>query len=266
MVSAVETYLREINDFDLLSASEEQDLGRRVQAGDLSAREHMISSNLRLVVSIAKSYAKRGLPLMDLIEEGNMGLIKAVEKFDPEEGCRFSTYATWWIKQSIRRALTSCVKTVRIPSYMMELMARWKTTALDLEGSLGRQPELAEVAQALDIQPSEMKSVKRAIKTAAALDQVVSIDSSAFTLDQLGDDGQPSPDTQCLRQSELASLNEVLETMDEAEKTIIKLRYGFDQQEPMKLKAIGEIVGMSRDRVKQVEVRVLQNLNQILGH
>jgi RNA polymerase primary sigma factor len=134
----LETYLQEINEVPLLTAQEELALGRRIQSGDLAAREHMIRANLRLVVSVAKLYAERGLALQDLIAEGNIGLMKAAEKFDPTAGCRFSTYGTWWIKQSIRRALTNTVKSVRVPSYMSELISRWRIVSQELAYLLGR--------------------------------------------------------------------------------------------------------------------------------
>ena len=134
----LDIYLSEINEVPLLTAKQEIELAKRIQRGDMAAREHMIRANLRLVVSIAKNYVNRGLAFMDLIEEGNIGLVRAVEKFDPAAGCRFSTYATWWIKQGIRRALVNTVKTVRVPSYMAELVSRWKATAMELGYKLGR--------------------------------------------------------------------------------------------------------------------------------
>jgi len=147
----LETYLQEINEVPLLSAEEELALGHRIKNGDLQAREHMIRANLRLVVSVAKMYTDRGLALQDLIAEGNIGLMKAAEKFDPSAGCRFSTYGTWWIKQAIRRALTNTVKPVRVPSYMSELITRWRVVSQELGYLLGRAPSVEEVAEELGI-------------------------------------------------------------------------------------------------------------------
>ncbi|MCB9833516.1 MAG: sigma-70 family RNA polymerase sigma factor [Planctomycetes bacterium] len=264
--SVIETYLSEINTIPLLDAEAEIELGRRIRQGDFSARERMIESNLRLVVSIAKIYVNRGLPFSDLIEEGNLGLMKAVEKFDPEEGCRFSTYATWWIKQSIRKALTNSVKTVRIPSYMLELIARWKTASLELQAQLGRQPELDEIGQALDLAPSERKSMRRAITTTQTLDQVVSLDTDTGSFEMIQDLQRQTPENEALEKHERRRLLQLLDELDEKERTILKLRYGFGDQEPMTLREIGQIVGMTRERVRQVELRCLDRLNAILNN
>jgi RNA polymerase primary sigma factor len=152
----LETYLQEINEVPLLSAEQEQQLGRRIQNGDLAAREHLVRANLRLVVSIAKMYSDRGLSLQDLIAEGNIGLLKAAEKFDPNAGCRFSTYGSWWIKQAIRRALTNTLQSVRVPGYMAELISRWRVVGRELAFRLGRPPSVEEVARELGI-PSESR-------------------------------------------------------------------------------------------------------------
>src|SRR5262252_4317372 len=159
----LETYLVEINEVPLLTAEEERELGKRIQSGDLQARERMIRANLRLVVSVAKMYTDRGLSLQDLIAEGNIGLMKAAEKFDPGAGCRFSTYGTWWIKQSIRRALTNTVKQVRVPSYMAELISRWRVVSLELTYILGRAPTVEEVASELEIPEESWPLLKRTL-------------------------------------------------------------------------------------------------------
>ena len=263
--SAIETYLTEINRIPLLNAAEEIELGLAIREGDFQARERMIQSNLRLVVSIAKAYVSRGLAFADLIEEGNLGLMRAVEKFNPDEGCRFSTYATWWIKQSIRKALTNSIKTVRIPSYMMELISRWKSAALELGEVLGRQPLFEEVSENLALGPSEINSMRRAVNTAMVLDQMVSLDVNSPVSQEIKD--LPGlPDDEVLRQSELYLLQDLLGDMDEKEATILRLRYGFSGAEPMTLKAIGKIVGMTRERVRQVELRCLKRLYQILNN
>src|SRR5262245_7147266 len=182
--STLETYLQEINQVSLLKPEEEMDLGRRVRAGDAAARERMIRANLRLVVSIAKNYVNRGLSFMDLIEEGNLGLLKAVERFDPGEECRFSTYATWWIKQAIRRSLINTAKTIRIPSYMVETIARWKHAQMELTFKLGRAPTHAEIATEMDLPPESWSLVKRAIRTSSASGQASNLEAMLVSKDQ----------------------------------------------------------------------------------
>ncbi|MBI3097114.1 MAG: sigma-70 family RNA polymerase sigma factor, partial [Planctomycetes bacterium] len=161
--TAVETYLRDVKEVPLLTAAEEVDLARRIKKRDRRARERMIRANLRLVVSVAKMFANRGLPLLDLIEEGNLGLLKAVDRFDPRRKCRFSTYATWWIKQAVRRALANTAKTVRIPSYMVEMIADWKTTNAALTQKLGRKPQQTEVRRAMRISEEQFEILRKAI-------------------------------------------------------------------------------------------------------
>ena len=161
----LDTYLADINEVALLTPEQEIELSERVQRGDLEAREHMIRANLRLVVSIAKNYVNRGLAFMDLIEEGNIGLMKAVEKFDHKAGCRFSTYATWWIKQGIRRSLVNSVKTVRVPSYMSEIVSRWKATAMELNYRLGRQATTGEIAEELELPENNWDVVRDTVQT-----------------------------------------------------------------------------------------------------
>ena len=165
---SVQQYLSEINQFDLLTAEQERELSTRATAGDKEARDQMIKANLRLVVSIAKDYTRRGLSLLDLVEEGNLGLLRAVEGYRPEEGFRFSTYATWWIKQAVRRALTNTVKTIRIPAYMVEMIARLKTISAELEAKLSRQASIEEIAEAMELPPEKVGMIKRAIRAGAA--------------------------------------------------------------------------------------------------
>lgn len=259
--SELDTYLREINEVALLSAEEEIDLAEKVQHGDLGAREHFIRANLRLVVSIAKKYANRGLSFMDLIEEGNIGLMKAVERFDPKAGCRFSTYATWWIKQAIRRALISTVKTVRVPSYMVEIVSKWRSMAMELGFYLGRQPTPSEIAQLIEIPIENKNLVNRTVQTSSGPQGIVSLDLLPGAEEAIPDSEGAQPEKNILDQSEIEHMHSMLEGMDELEAEILRLRYGLNSSgEGLTLKAIGENLGMSREMVRQIEKQAIRRL------
>lgn len=261
----LETYLQEINEVPLLTAPEEKELGVRVQAGDMEAREHLIRANLRLVVSIAKMYNDRGLNLQDLIAEGNIGLMKAAEKFDPDAGCRFSTYGTWWIKQSIRRALTNTVKSVRVPGYMNEMMSKWRTVANELRYMLGRMPTVEEVALELEIPKESWPLLKRTIESNQA--GQVSLDVMTQTQDTVEDEKAKDPEDTTIQNDLLERLSELLNVIDEREATILRLRYGLGDgaEDPMTLKEIGKIVGLTRERVRQIERDALKKLYEVMA-
>jgi RNA polymerase primary sigma factor len=262
----LETYLQEINEVPLLNAEQELELGRRIQSGDLEAREHMIRANLRLVVSVAKMYTERGLTLQDLIAEGNIGLMKAAEKFDPAAGCRFSTYGTWWIKQSIRRALTNTVKSVRVPSYMSELISRWRVVSQELAYLLGRAPSVEEIAEELGIPEENWPLLKRTI-TVSGMGPQVSLDVLTAGHDTVEDVGAVAPDEQLLNADLVAKLGQVLDLIDEREATILRLRYGLGTAdgETMTLKEIGKVVGLTRERVRQIEQEALRKLYGVMA-
>lgn len=261
----LETYLQEINEVPLLTAEEERELGTRIQQGDLAAREHLIRANLRLVVSVAKIYSDRGLNLQDLIAEGNVGLMKAAEKFDPEAGCRFSTYGTWWIKQSIRRALTNTVKSVRVPSYMNELISKWKVVSRELAYMLGRQPTVEEVAEELGIPRNNWPLLKRTI-IVSGMGPSVSLDVLSQNQDTVEDATTKTPDEELSTNDLLKKLSELLDVIDEREATILRLRYGLgDGAEPMTLKEIGKVIGLTRERVRQIEQDALRKLYGVMS-
>ncbi len=263
--STLQIYLEEINDAALLTAEEEKALARRIiEHNDPMARDRMIRSNLRLVVNIAKKYGNRGMPLADLIEEGNLGLMRAVEGFDPEQGSRFSTYASWWIKQSIKRALINSVQPIHIPAYMVEMIARWKQASLELQERLGRSPNLEEMAQALEVPARKVKIIRRAVKAFSSPSQAPSSDDNLSLNELLEDEKTPRPDEVVFNQDELATIKRLLDLIDAREAEILRLRYGLNREEPMTLKEIGKCVGLTRERVRQIEKETLGKLNFIL--
>jgi len=257
----IEIYLKEINRVRLLTADEEKALAIEVQAGCPESRDKLALANLRLVVSIAKRYMNRGLSLLDLIEEGNVGLLRAVEKFDPDANCRFSTYATWWIKQSIRRALTNTVKTVRIPSYMVELMSRWQQTTDQLLLQLGREPTAEEITEAMDIKADSANAIQGAMNTASRYTQSFSTDDQAGKLAEvIIDPNSPDPRDTHLRATELTRMMRYLEDLDERQQKILRMRFGLGYDDSMTLKEIGNELGLTRERVRQIQNEALTRL------
>ena len=261
----LDTYLSDINEVPLLTAQEEIQLSKRVRRGDADAREHMIRANLRLVVSIAKNYVNRGLQFMDLIEEGNIGLMKAVEKFDPKAGCRFSTYATWWIKQGIRRSLVNTVKTVRVPSYMSEIVSRWKATAMELNYRLGRPATTGEIAEQLELPESNWDVVRDTVQSSSSPVYSMNDEGGASFADVIEDTNTPSPEETILEAMEIGRMHELLEKLDTREARILRLRFGLGNNEPMTLKAIGKRFGLTRERVRQMEKQALAKLGEVMS-
>lgn len=263
--SGLHLYLKQIHQSPLLTAQEEKMLGRRiVNENDPAARERMVRSNLRLVVNIAKNYVHRGLSLPDLIEEGNIGLLKAVEGFDPENGSRFSTYASWWIKQAIKRALINSVQPIHIPAYMVEMMGRLRYAMRELEEKLGRLPSIDELSAHMKMSPKKLKIIKKAVKAYNSPTQSGSADGELTINELVADTNNPGPAELVRDNDELKQLAGLLETIDDRAAKILKLRYGLEGEDPMTLKQIGERIGLTRERVRQIEHEALGHLRDAM--
>jgi RNA polymerase primary sigma factor len=256
----LETYLREINETSLLTADEEQELAVRIGNGDVRARDRMVRANLRLVVNIARGYAGKGLSLQDLIEEGNLGLLRAVEGFDPSMGTRFSTYASYWIKQSIKRALINSAKTIRIPAYMVELLSKWRRANARLTEELGRTPTAEEIARVLGLPKKKLPIIKKAIRIYNSTPQTDQADAGWSLGEMIMDERMKSPEDELLEHDVLKHVLEMLETMDSREATVLRMRFGLDDMQPHTLKEIGEQLGLTRERVRQIETEALGKL------
>jgi RNA polymerase primary sigma factor len=258
-------YLRQINETPLLTVEEERDLAYRIAGGDAAARDHLVRANLRLVVNIARNYQGKGLDLHDLIAEGNLGLLRAAEAFDASMNTRFSTYAVYWVKQSIRRALINSARTIRLPAYMMQLLTEWRRATTKLHEEFGRPPTEEEVSALLGLSPRKFRLIKKAIRIHNALPHGdVEEDVRPFD-DMVADSRSLAPDAGLLHHDELQEVLRLVEQLDFREKTVLRLRFGLDGEEPKTLKEIGERLGLTRERVRQIEREALALLHEKLG-
>jgi RNA polymerase primary sigma factor len=259
--SPLQIYLHDINDTPLLSADEERELAERVAMGDPYAREHMVKANLRLVVNIARGYLGKGLSLEDLIEEGNLGLMRAVEGFDGMMDTRFSTYASYWIKQSIRRAVMNNGKPIRLPAYMVSLLSKWKRAQSVLADRLGRQPTPEEIGKALRLSKRKIGIVAKAIRVNNLVPHSETPSDEGPVLDDvLTDDRSKAPEDQLIESDDLDRIFERIGELDDREATVIRMRFGLDSYDPMTLREVGENLGLTRERVRQLENQALQKL------
>ncbi|MHC4234559.1 MAG: sigma-70 family RNA polymerase sigma factor, partial [Planctomycetota bacterium] len=286
--AGLQVYLRQINKAPLLTAEDEKELALTIRrATEMAerfvqgkcglvekecaeeeatlARERMVKSNLRLVVNIAKKYAKRGMPLNDLIEEGNLGLIRAVEGFDPDHDTRFSTYASWWIKQAIKRSLINSVQPIHIPAYMVEMIARWRQARDQFQEEHGRQPSLEELSETMVLPERKVRIIRRAVKALASASQVPDSDEGLALSELLADQKTPGPEEALYSESEAEKIHNLLDRIDQREATILRLRFGLGDGEAMTLKEIGAKVGLTRERVRQIEGEALRKLNELFS-
>jgi RNA polymerase primary sigma factor len=258
----LETYLREINETALLTAEEELTLAVQIGQGDARARDRMVRANLRLVVNIARGYTGKGLSLPDLIEEGNLGLLRAVEGFDPSMGTRFSTYASYWIKQSIKRALINSAKTIRIPAYMVELLSKWRRVNARLTEELGRTPTPEEIARVLGLPRKKLPIIKKAIRIYNSTPQTDQAEAGWSLGEMVMDERMKTPEDELVEHDVLRNVLEMLAEMDQREATVLRMRFGLDNLEPHTLKEIGEQLGLTRERVRQIETEALGKLGE----
>ena len=263
--SPLETYLREINETSLLSADDEHELAIAIGAGDNQARNRMVRANLRLVVNIARGYTGKGLSLQDLIEEGNLGLLRAVEGFDPAIGTRFSTYASYWIKQSIKRALINSAKTIRIPAYMVELLSKWRRATTRLADELGRTPTPEEIARVLGLPRKKLPIIKKAIRIYNLTPQTDQAEAGWSLGEMIMDERMQTPEDALVENDNLIHVLRQLEVMDQREATVLRMRFGLDGHAPRTLKEIGETLGLTRERVRQIETEALNKLGESLN-
>ncbi len=262
--SPLRTYLDQIGKTPLLTLEQETALARRVLKGDEAARQHMIQANLRLVVRIAKDYDDFGLPLMDLISEGNFGLIKAIERFDPDKGGKLSTYAAWWIKQAIKRALASNGKTIRLPVHMVDRIGQMRRTTHRLAAELGREPHNDEIAQAMDIPIAKVVHMKSVANRAASLDQPVGEEGDATLGDLVKDESERTPFDSLRTKSDLSEIAELLAQLDQREADIMVLRFGLNGESPLTLEEVGVHFKLTRERVRQLQQSALMKLRRVM--
>jgi RNA polymerase sigma factor RpoS len=261
---ATKIYLKEIRKTQLLSFVEEQALAKRVQKGDAEAREHMIEANLRLVVSIGKRYINRGLPFSDIIEEGNIGLIRAVEKFEYKRGFRFSTYATWWIRQAIERAIANQVRIIRLPVHVAEFANAYTRTVRKLTQQLHREPSSEEVAGKMRISVQRVRAVSQVIRETYSLDMLINGEGEETLQDVLPDENVPDPATTIDDRIWQEQINTWISGLPATERKVIEFRYGLYKQNPQTLESIGRQFGVTRERVRQIENQAIRKLRNFM--
>jgi RNA polymerase primary sigma factor len=262
-LDSLRLYLRSIGRVDLLTADEEIALAKRIERGDIAAKRHMVEANLRLVVSIAKGYLGRGLSFLDLIQEGSLGLIRAVEKFDYRRGYKFSTYATWWIRQAVTRAIADKARTIRIPVHMVEKLNRVTHVERQLVQRIGREPEPAEIAEELKITIREVRDILRVAQMPISLEKPVGDEEESELGDFVADDRTEEPFDTATERLQREDIQRALDALPERERQVIELRYGLRGHEPLTLEEVGRAFGVTRERIRQIENNTLKKLKQL---
>ena len=262
--TAIKLYLREIGQVKLLTPQEEIELAAKIKKGDKKAREQMIKANLRLVVKIARDYEGIGLPLLDLISEGNIGLMKAVERFDPAKGGKLSTYGSWWIKQSIKRALANQSKTIRLPVHLVDKISKMRRTAMRLQEELGREPTDEELGEELGITASRVAQMRMAAIRPASLDAPIGDEDSNNFAEVVQDESADTPYEQLEEKTVTRMLQEMVKTLDPREATILRARFGLDGGPQKTLEEVGQKFGVTRERVRQIQNIALKKLRKMI--
>jgi RNA polymerase primary sigma factor len=257
---ALQLFLKDIGRVPLLTAAQEVELAKRIERGDMSAKRKMVESNLRLVVSIAKNYRNQGLPFLDLIQEGTIGLVRAAEKFDYRKGFKFSTYATWWIRQAVARALADKARTIRMPVHVVEKLNKISRTERKLVGELGRDPSTEEIAAVLELTPAEVEAVRRSAQAPVSLEKPVGEEDDSELGHFIADDNAKAPDEAADEVIRQETLQRILGALSYRERRILELRYGLSGEQPRTLDEVGKTFNVTRERVRQIENQCLKKL------
>jgi RNA polymerase primary sigma factor len=260
---ALQLFLKDIGKVDLLTAAQEVELAKRIERGDHCAKQEMVEANLRLVVSIAKKYRNQGLPFLDLIQEGTIGLVRAAEKFDYRKGFKFSTYATWWIRQAVARALADKARTIRMPVHVVEKLNKIVRSERKLRAELGREPTATEIGRDLDLTSDEVEQIRRSAQTPVSLEKPVGDEDESEFGHFLTDENLPLPDEEAETTLRKETLRKILGTLSSRERQVLELRYGLDGQHPRTLDEVGRAFNVTRERIRQIENQSLKKLRAL---